>query len=285
MIEVILIGAARSGTKFLRSLLGAAAGTAVVPYDIGYVWRHGLERVGHDELRPSQLTPDRRTWIRQQVRGLGVRNAAAGRPSHLIEKSVPNSLRPAYVAAVLPQAHIVHLVRDGRQVVESARRSWRAPTNLGYAVRKLRWVPPRVLPAIAAETLGVGPDWARAAHTTWGPRYAGIDKDVADKSLLDVCAIQWSRCVTRSLEDLEELGQPVHSIDFDDLVIDPGAVGELAGTLGLDGAAREQVLSAWRATADPSNLHKWRGQLDDAERHRIAPLLNPVNELLGHGGL
>ncbi len=42
--RIVLIGAARSGTKILRDTLAAATGSGAVPFDIGFVWR-----IGHDE--------------------------------------------------------------------------------------------------------------------------------------------------------------------------------------------------------------------------------------------
>src|SRR4051812_20775701 len=38
---VIVIGAARSGTKLLRDSLATHADVARVPYDVNYVWRFG----------------------------------------------------------------------------------------------------------------------------------------------------------------------------------------------------------------------------------------------------
>ena len=40
---VIIIGAARSGTKYLRDVLATAPNAARVPYDINYIWRYGSE--------------------------------------------------------------------------------------------------------------------------------------------------------------------------------------------------------------------------------------------------
>jgi len=52
---VILLGAGRSGTKFLRDILDASNDIAVIPFDIGYVWRYGNENLEHDELTPEMI--------------------------------------------------------------------------------------------------------------------------------------------------------------------------------------------------------------------------------------
>ena len=41
MRVVIVLGAARSGTKMLRDAIAANNGGFKVPYDINYVWRQG----------------------------------------------------------------------------------------------------------------------------------------------------------------------------------------------------------------------------------------------------
>ncbi len=281
MIPVVVIGAARSGTKFLRGLLGTPDVMSVVPHDVGFVWRHGLEHVGHDELRPEQLAPGRATWIRDQLHRLA-RGSSTRSATHMVEKSVPNSLRPAYVAAVLPDAQFVHLVRDGRQVVESARRSWTAPTDYRTAVRKLITVPPSLLPVVVAETVGVGPRWARRSAQTWGPRYDGIDADLQNQQLVEVCARQWARCVTASLDQLGGVSQPVHTVDFQRLVTDERVVIDLARNLGLGSDAQEDIVRRWSDDAEPGNLDTWRLGLTPDARAIIAPTVNPVNARLGH---
>ena len=55
--HIIIIGAARSGTKILRDVLAEASGVGCVPYDIGFVWRYGNQRVPHDVLDPATVTP------------------------------------------------------------------------------------------------------------------------------------------------------------------------------------------------------------------------------------
>ena len=65
--HIVIIGAARSGTKILRDVLAQASGAGSVPYDIGFVWRYGNERVPHDVLDPATVTPRISRFVRRYV--------------------------------------------------------------------------------------------------------------------------------------------------------------------------------------------------------------------------
>ena len=188
---LILIGAARSGTKLFRDLVAGHPDVNRVPYDVNYIWRLGNERLGHDELTPELLTPQIQGRIRR-----GFERYHAGAPC-LIEKTVSNCLRVAYVLIVFPEARFIHLVRDGVDVVESVYRQWLAPPDWRYILNKVRTYPLAQAPGYAlAYAAGVLQHALRPGQngtSTWGPRYDGIDRDVAHKQLLEVCAIQWVR--------------------------------------------------------------------------------------------
>ena len=173
--RVVLIGAARSGTKILRDSLAEAAGAGAVPYDIGYVWRAGALDHPNDALDPASLSPRVRDFIARFVDGY-----AEGQPPVVIEKSVGNTMRVPFVASVLPNATYVHLIRDGVDVVESTRRQWIAPADYRYLAGKARHFPLRMGPTYGRRYIGsllrrrVARD-GRVAN--WGPRYPGIDTD------------------------------------------------------------------------------------------------------------
>lgn len=189
MQPVIIIGAARSGTKFFRDLLGSSEDVAVVPYDINYVWRHGNESLPHDELTPQSLTPRTARHIRSSIERLAERNA--GRKPLLVEKTVSNSVRIDFVRAVYPDAKIIHLERNGLDAVESTYRQWTESPDHSYLLQKLRYFPFREWRYalwFARNTLQRGDDVG-----VWGVRYDGIDADLERLDVAEVCAHQWRR--------------------------------------------------------------------------------------------
>lgn len=254
---IILIGAARSGTKFLRDVLASGAGAAAVPYDVNYVWRYGAEDARDDILDPAALTVKRSRFIRETLRS----QAKAGVNDVLIEKTVANTLRVPFVEAVFPEARYVHLVRDGREVAESAMRQWQAPPDWSALMRKLREIPVRNLGYVAwfGANFVKGLFSGRKGGKVWGPRFPGIDAMAENEPLSRVCARQWMESYTRAAADLPRIpnaGSRVFTIRYEDLIRDDTALSTLLDQLDLPD--RGTILSNFRSMLRPSGPEMWR---------------------------
>lgn len=218
---VILIGAARSGTKLLRDCLGHQEGAAVVPYDVNFVWRMGCENSAHDELAPTDISPRNREQIEHQLQRWW-------KEPVLVEKTVSNTLRVPYVHALFPDARFIHLIRDGYDVVESSYRQWTARPDWRYLTGKVRALPPASAPRYA---LRVGGQMVRrqfnrrsggALTPVWGPVYQGALEDVREMGVLPVVARQWRRCVDSSLSGLMEVPDNQRiEVRYEEFVADP----------------------------------------------------------------
>ena len=91
----------------------------------------------NDCLPVDLLTDKIKKFIRKTVGSLAKSKAG----DILIEKTVSNALRVAYVNEVFPQARFIHLIRDGRDVTESAMRLWQAKPDWKSLRRKLLGMP------------------------------------------------------------------------------------------------------------------------------------------------
>jgi len=280
---IVLIGAARSGTKILRDSLALSLGATAVPYDVGYVWRYGNESCPHDCLTPADIKPRTRRLVRRFVGGY------AGPGGRVVEKKVGNTLRVPFVADLLPEAVFVHVIRDGVDVAESARREWEVPSDLGYLAAKARHFPLRLVPTygrkfVVNATIGRwrasrGGGGGRA--NTWGPRYPGIDRDLADHGLLTVTARQWRESVNAASRDLAHVSQQVVTVRYEELVGDPRAV--LSRVIAEIGAAvddsRLDEASTMIVAGSPG---KGRARLDEAERNVLRYEIGSTLEGLGY---
>ncbi|RMG73504.1 MAG: sulfotransferase [Chloroflexi bacterium] len=234
-IPIILIGAARSGTKLLRDTIALHSQIEKVPYDINYIWRLGNEAIPHDELPPDNATPE---VIRKIHKGiLHYRKTQA---PLLIEKTVSNSLRPTFTNRVFPNAYYIHLIRDGRDVVESSLRQWLAPPNWHYIMKKASSYPINQAFGYALNysitTIYKMLGFHDIKTSTWGPRYKGIDVDVKENDLVTVCSLQWRYSIEKSLHGLKKIGDDrVYTLRYEDFVVDPyGYLSQIASFIGVN---------------------------------------------------
>lgn len=275
---IILIGAARSGTRFLRDILGAGPGTAMVPYDVNYIWRYGAEGLRHDALDAAALDDARARFIRKALASV-----ARSRPGdRLIEKTVSNTLRVPFVNRVFPQAVFVHLIRDGRDVAESAMRQWRAPPDWRALRSKLRGLPLRNVGYVGwfAGNYARGLLRGRQGGGVWGPRFPGIDGLAATAGLAETCAVQWVASVEAATRDLAALPQTrVHTIRYEALVADDRALTALVAALDL--AEPQTILARWQDRVRPDGPALWR-DLPDPDRAVICARTAPLLTRLGY---
>ena len=279
---VIIIGAARSGTKLVRDLVATHPAVDRVPYDINYIWRFGNEEYPHDELPPESLTPD---TTRRIVAGLG--RYQAGSP-YLIEKTVSNCLRVPFVQAVFPDALFIHLLRDGRDVIESSFRQWHSRPDWLYIARKALTFPH--IEAFGYARYYAGYALRRSFRRTtaikvdtWGPRYEGIDRDLANLDLLQVCALQWKECVQKAAAGLAHLPPDrVVTIRYEEFVRRPQEhLEQIAYFVSLD--PKPFTNSSEAESVTTSCIGKGRRKLSSEQLESITPLVeDTLRELSYH---
>lgn len=281
---VIIIGAGRSGTNILRDTLCKLDGFATWPCDeINPIWRHGNlerpdDRFGAEHVRPSIRRFIRSRFFRQWRR--------TDKPPFLVEKTCANSLRVPFVAAILPEAKFIYLVRDGRDVVVSAAKRWRGELELPglpYYWAKVRNTPMRDLPVygwrFVKGRLGmIAGKSDRLAF--WGPQFPGMTALPADTPLLELCARQWAASVEASDAAFAALSADQWlPVGYEALTSDP--VQTIAAICRFLGADIDRSAIAHAAAAiSPTSVGRGRAALEGADP-AIAAILDPP--LLRHG--
>ncbi len=279
---IIILGAARSGTKFLRSLIALHPEVIAVPYDVNFIWKYGNYRVGHDELRPHDLSERTRRHIRRYFSKVQ-QALPSGR---VLEKSVSNGLRVGFVQAVLPGCQFIHLIRDGRDVAASAKRMWTAPINRGDLFQKLGNLPPSGMVNYGfSYVAGYFERAMRRDHrvSSWGPRFEGIDEVLRAHTLLETCGIQWRRCVEAEIAGLEaeNIGE-VLEIRYEELVKNPyGWLSQILCFLSLDPCEISRAVVENMVTV--KNIGRWREEISEEEMEGLISLIGPALVQLGSG--
>lgn len=275
---VILVGAARSGTKLLRDTIAYPIDVARVPYDINYIWRLGNENYPNDELPKDSIDNVGINHIYDSIM-----NYSSSKP-FLIEKTVSNCLRIPFVESVFPNAKYIHLIRHGLDVVESAYRQWTSPPNLLYILKKATRYPFLRAPSYAFSYFKVifgEIIYHDGKKSVWGPHYKGMKKDLENHELIEVCAIQWKSCVNKALDDFRKIPERrVFQVKYENFVENPQHfMKEVAGFLGI----KHNHYSYFNYTGiSKSNIGKGRKNLDEEQIKKIIPFIKGTLERLGY---
>jgi hypothetical protein len=281
MSSLVIIGAPRSGTNMLRDVLTQFPGVTTWPCDeINYIWRHGNLRYPSDEFPADRARPGVQRYIRRQFDWVARRYAA----NVVVEKTCANSLRVPFVDRVVPEARYVFIRRDGLDAVGSAMARWKAPLDIPYLARKVRFVPVTDLPWYAVRYLGSRmhrPVSREGRVGLWGPRLDDMDRLLAEHPLDEVCALQWKRCVEASADAFAAMPEDKWlAVAYEDFVRDPETeLGRVLDFAGIEAVAdtRRAAVAAVRA----DSIGKGRAKLDPEAIRRLERL---VGDALGRFG-
>jgi hypothetical protein len=224
---IVILGAGRSGTNALRDMLVRLPGTTTWPCDeINPIWRFGNTSWPTDRIPVSRATQRVRHFIRQAFAAQWSRGRNA---RYVIEKTCSNTLRVAFVNAVLPEAKFVVIIRDGRSVVPSAVKRWRGELevpSIKYFLAKARFIPISSVPYVGWRFVStrMGKIFGGTKLSFWGPRF-DITENLDTFPLEQVCALQWRTCVEATEAALSKVAPSrVLRIRYEDMISDPDDV-------------------------------------------------------------
>lgn len=279
---LIIIGAPRSGTNMLRDVLCKLPGFETWPCDeINYIWRHGNVKYPSDAIPSELATPAVVSYIRDQFDDF----RKGKEINFLVEKTCANSLRIPFVDAVVPEAKYIYIVRNGIDVVSSARKRWTADLDFQYILKKVKYVPVTDLPYYAIRYL-----WHRLYRlvskdnrlASWGPVLNNMDTLLAQFTCLEeLCAMQWNECVRLSDQAFSQMdASKVHRVKYECFVQNPCIELKRIGVfLGLS----EGNIDYEHAVADVrvSSVGKGKKDINNDLYQMITPIMKQT--LIHHG--
>jgi hypothetical protein len=278
---ILIIGAGRSGTKLLRTILSTAKGAVHFPREINYIWRHGNALFPTDELRPEHARPEIARYIQNRF----VIFQAQHNAKRVIEKTCANALRVEFIHAIFPDAYIVNIIRDGRAVTESSMRMWTAPPEAGYLLEKLQWVPLSDIPHYGLRWLKYQLGRLRTdtrSQSSWGPRFTGLDELVKSKALIEVCGIQWRECVEQAEAAMTKLpSHQTYTVRYEEIINAPHqTVSQLFEFLEL--TRTDMTDDFVNNKIRPENLGKWRTGISNSDYELLLPHIRETLEKHGY---
>jgi len=279
----IIIGAGRSGTNMLRDLLVSLPDFSTWPCDeINYIWRYGNRGFETDEFTREMANQDSVKYIRGQFEAQRKKQPT----KTLVEKTCASSLRCGFIHEIFPNAKFVHIIRDGRDVAASAALRWNASLDIGYLLKKARFVPKSDLFYYASSyfkarihKLTSG----KSRLSTWGPKFEGMQEAFTENNLPVACAIQWQRCVSAAEKQLSELpSDQVLTIRYEAFTKNPAEEFEKVCQFLGSQPPRETIDELVKAVSNRS-VGKWEKQLDEQDVSEIRRLVGDQLDRLGYG--
>jgi hypothetical protein len=241
---VFVVGAPRSGTTFMGNSLGGLPGFV----DLGEV---GPLKVAIDELAalPEDEAARRLRRMLERVRRFGL-----ARRLRAVEQTPETSFVLAAALRAYPQAKVVHMVRDGRDVVCSLlEKGWLRGERGGaddvgnpYGEQARFWVEPE-----RAEEFNAATEATRAAWA-WR-RYFAAARAGAPGATLEV--------------------------RYEELAADPdGSAGRIAGHIDADPGALAESLRAVHS----QSVGRWRRDLTEEQVAGVEAEAGPLLRELGY---
>ena len=278
---VIILGAARSGTKLLRSVLASHPGMVAIPHDINFIWKYGNYRITHDELTPANVTPRSVAFIPMFFE----RFRKGGAETRVVEKTVSNTIRVDFVRTIFPSCQFIHLIRNGLDVSVSAMFQWQAQLDSGTVRDKLKYFPIRALPTYGAQYALAYLSRTFSGESrvsSWGVRLKDLDVLVRQYSLLEVCGLQWSRCVEHTVNALAAVPETdTLEVRYELFVQNPVEETErILAFLGLE--MSDEVVHYIKDTVRVDQIGKGKSQLQQDTLEMLMSRISGTMKRLGY---
>jgi hypothetical protein len=253
---IFIIGAPRSGTTFLGSCIGRLP-------EVSYHLEPRLTKAAARCVYDGSWS-ERRSAAVFRLSYSALLLAALDGGRRFAEKNPENGFVVPFLAAALPSAVFVHIIRDGRDAtVSHAEQPWLAAASAGAGQR-----------GRGGQLWGPYPRW-------WvEPDRREEFTQVSDLVRTAWC---WRRFTTAALDGLAGLpaGRMIE-VRYEALVRDPAGAAELLAGFLETSPAGLQALRDGLARARTDSVGRWRGVLAEREVAEVEAEIGPLLARLGY---
>ena len=210
-------------------------------------------REGETVRTAAEATPQETRRLHQRFEFQRQRRGKA----RFINKSPMNSVRLDFLRAVFPDAYFIHIIRDGRGVINSLVNEH--PEDEVNAHNRL--------------------PVERRVNPFPGPKPANWRSLLRD-DIIEQFALQWNEVVGFALAEEKRLGLNVIHLKYEDLAADNrGSMEKLFEFAGI--RTDPQTLAHLREKVDNRNV-KWKKRLGPEDQERINRIIGPLQKELGY---
>ncbi len=271
---IVIIGAARSGTRILREVISTSKQVCAIPYDVNFVWRYGNEEKTHDVIYKDEYDQKTARVIRSKLINLAYAKHS-NRSDYFVEKTVSNALRLPYVCKVLPNAKIVYIERSKYDVIESALRQWRGSKDIKYLMKKAAYVGIENKQYMLKYIYEILKNRMTNRQAIWGPKYPGIRNDIQDKGAIRLSTKQWAYCVRRSKKAMEEIPSDKYiQIRYNDFVNSIDTCKRVLQFLSIK--STEHIKKWYLNNVSSKFIGRGKNELSNKEKEIIDSTLNNI---------
>ncbi len=290
---IFIIGAGRSGTTMMASLLGQLP-DSVVSLENRYVWMYDAYWKNNDVRLAAEVTSPIETYIKNYFDAISKQKKI----KWLIEKTPSNCFRIEFIEAIFPGSLYIHLIRDGRAVAYSScnaysgvqasdidadkTQSTRIPKDIYYLQRMYEysahlkkggfpiqaWIPTLLKKVIDMK------DYFFGRTPIWGARYPGIELDAEKYDDYEIAAIQWDQSIRYACKSLERHIDQNRRIDiqYETLVHHPvETITNIVKWLGIE--LDESLLKKIGRDVKATGTNKWESGFSEFQILRISELI------------
>ncbi len=245
----LIMGCARSGTSILGELIGAHPAVRY-KHEAHSVWnKAGLGENDSHRLTAEHATPKVRRKIRKRFA------EEKGEAAMFVEKCPRSVLRIPFIQAVFPEAKLIHIVRDGRDVACSM-----LP---GVGGEEWKHLKPPNWQQLMAEQRGI----LRCAHA-WQAVLAIARQDLAGVEHFEIRYEELLKApVSHARALLKFLELPEHPSVFE-------FCEKIQNETTESYHAEKQV--KWFRNDHRARVGRWRENLTEAEAREVEELLRPT---------
>lgn len=248
-----IVGCARSGTSILGELCEAHPRVMYVYEE--HIWRR-LAETDHHAVTVDDITDKNRLKLKKWMRMYKRKNKA------VVEKNPRHVVRIPFMKSVFPEAKIIHIVRDGRDVSCSLKSGL------------------------------CGKTWAHVKP----PRWREIERDYEG---VIRCAHAYHDIMQYPMRDLEEVEHL--QVKFEDYVADSrGIAKEVMNYIGLpmhdkvlqladkvqdemEGSYVAKNQMRWYKKDHTKRIGRWKENMTEDEQIEVNRILRPVLDYYGYG--